>query len=452
LNIQTKQLLYKREEDGEMSDKVELKDGLYYPPDQFSAKAHVSNLDEYKAMYERSISDPEGFWAEQAGEFHWEQPWGKVLEYNYARSGGPISIKWFLGGKTNISYNCLDRHLDARGDQPALIWESNTPGEDKVLTYRQLHAEVCKFANVLKNFGIKKGDRVTIYLPMVLELSIAMLACARIGAIHSVVFGGFSAESLKDRIVDSECSMLITADGTFRGGKAVTLKQIADEALLGSADEGVEVPNVVVVERVGAAGGIDCNMVEGRDQYWHNLMQNASADCEPVWLDAEDPLFILYTSGSTGKPKGVLHTTGGYMVYTSLTHKYVFDYHDGDVYWCTADIGWITGHSYILYGPLLNGAQSLMFEGCPPIRTRAVFGTAWTSGRSTSSTPLQPPSARSWPRATALSKNIAASPCAFWAPWVSRSTPRPGGGTTRWSATAAARLWTPGGRPKPAVF
>jgi acetyl-CoA synthetase len=229
---------------------------VYYPPDQFSAKAHVSNLDEYKAMYERSISDPEGFWAEQAGEFHWEQPWGKVLEYNYARSGGPISIKWFLGGKTNISYNCLDRHLDARGDQPALIWESNTPGEDKVLTYRQLHAEVCKFANVLKNFGIKKGDRVTIYLPMVLELSIAMLACARIGAIHSVVFGGFSAESLKDRIVDSECSMLITADGTFRGGKAVTLKQIADEALLGSADEGVEVPNVVVVERVGAAAAL----------------------------------------------------------------------------------------------------------------------------------------------------------------------------------------------------
>ena len=348
-----------------MSDKVEFKDGLYYPPEAFSQKAHIQSVEQYKEMYERSINDPDGFWAEQAEAFHWEKKWDKVREFNYARSKGPVFIKWFIGGKTNIAYNCLDRHLATRGDQPALIWEGNSPGEDKILTYKALHAEVCKFANVLKSFGVKKGDRVTIYLPMVLELGIAMLACARIGAMHSVVFGGFSAEALKDRIVDSQCSLLITADGTFRGGKAVTLKSIADEALVGAAAEGCEVANVVVVQRVGEGQGIDSPLKAGRDHYWHDLVKDASDECEVEWMDAEDPLFILYTSGSTGKPKGVQHTTGGYMVYTALTHKYVFDYHDGDVYWCTADIGWITGHSYILYGPLLNGAQSLMFEGVP---------------------------------------------------------------------------------------
>ncbi len=346
-------------------DKVMEKNGLYYPPQSFVDKAWIKGMEQYRQMYDRSINDPDGFWAEVAEGFHWNQRWDKVRDYNYHRSKGPISIKWFLGGKTNITYNCLDRHLEAKGDQPALLWEGNDPSEDRVLTYRQVWEQVTKFANVLKSFGIKKGDRVTIYLPMIPELAIAMLACARIGAIHSVVFGGFSAESLKDRIVDSRCSLLITSDGTYRGSKAVTLKQIADDALAGSEREGVKVPRCVVVRRVGEGKGIDCPMVAGRDQWWHELMVDAPVGCDPEWMDAEDPLFILYTSGSTGKPKGVLHTTAGYMVYVSLTHKYVFDYHDGDIYWCTADIGWVTGHSYILYGPLLNGAQSLMFEGVP---------------------------------------------------------------------------------------
>jgi acetyl-CoA synthetase len=346
-------------------DKVLEKNGLYYPPQSFVDKAHINSFEQYQQMYKRSIDDPEGFWGEMAQGFHWEKTWDKVLEFNYHRSKGPISIEWYKGAKTNMTYNCIDRHLDTRGDQPALLWEGNEPGEDRIITYRQLYEHVCKFANVLKGFGIKKGDRVTIYLPMIPELAIAMLACARIGAIHSVVFGGFSAESLKDRIVDSQCSLVITSDGTYRGGKAVTLKQIADEAMDNSEKEGVTVPKVVVVERVGAGKGIECPMKQGRDQYWHDLVAGADGDCPVVWMDAEDPLFILYTSGSTGKPKGVQHTTGGYMVYVSLTHKYVFDYHDGDVYWCTADIGWVTGHSYILYGPLLNGAQSLMFEGVP---------------------------------------------------------------------------------------
>ena len=344
-------------------NEVSSNNGFYYPPSSFSEKAWIGSLDDYKKMYERSINDPEGFWAEIAEEFYWEKKWNKVLDYNYKRSDGPISIKWFQGGVTNMSYNCLDRHLATRGDQPAILWEGNEPGEDRVLTYKELHAEVCKFANVLKGYGLKLGDRVTIYMPMIPELSIAMLACARLGVIHSVVFGGFSAESLKDRIVDSQCSLVITSDGTYRGGKPVPLKQIADEALEGSFREGHHVKQVVVVRRVG--GDFECPMTAGRDQYWHELVADASPACDAVMVEAETTLFILYTSGSTGKPKGVLHTTGGYMVYTAITHKYVFDYHDGDVYWCTADIGWVTGHSYILYGPLLNGAQSLMFEGVP---------------------------------------------------------------------------------------
>ncbi|MGD9125295.1 MAG: acetate--CoA ligase [Desulfarculaceae bacterium] len=348
-----------------MSDKVTKKQDLYYPPTEFSDKAYIKSLDEYNQLYERSIRDPEGFWSEAAEQFHWEKKWDQVLSFNYHKSKGPIFIKWFEGGKTNMSYNCLDRHLETRGDQKAIIWEGNEPGEDRVLTYKELYEEVTKFANVLKKFGIKKGDRVTIYLPMIPELPIAMLACSRIGAMHSVVFAGFSAESLKDRIVDSQCNLLITSDGTYRGSKPVNLKQIANDALISSEKEGCKVDNCVVVQRVGEGRGIDCQMVAGRDVWWHDVMEKSQVGCDPEWMEAEDPLFILYTSGSTGKPKGVLHTTGGYMVFTSLTYKYVFDYHEGDVYWCTADIGWVTGHSYILYGPLLNGAQSVMFEGVP---------------------------------------------------------------------------------------
>ncbi|HOW69197.1 MAG TPA: acetate--CoA ligase [Phycisphaerae bacterium] len=334
---------------------------VFQPPAGFAAKAHVKSMDQYQQMYQRSITDPEGFWGDIASTFYWKQKWTKVREYDFK---GDISIKWFAGGKTNITYNCLDRHLATRGDQVAIIWEGNEPSEDAKLTYKQLHEQVCKFANVLKSKGVKRGDRVSIYMPMVKELAIAMLACARIGAIHSIVFGGFSAESLADRIADSGCKALVTTDGVYRGSKAVTLKANADEAMNLAEKQGVTVNTCIVYERVGQ-DKLPINMQAGRDHWWHHLMKNAPADCEPEWMDAEDPLFILYTSGSTGKPKGVLHTIGGYMVFTATTHKYIFDYHDGDVYWCTADIGWVTGHSYIVYGPLANGATTLMFEGVP---------------------------------------------------------------------------------------
>ncbi len=340
---------------------------LYPPPAELQNTAHIKSMAQYQEMYERSINDPEGFWAEQAEQFHWVKKWDKVRSFQYNVKNGPISIKWFEGAKTNITYNCLDRHLDKRGDQTAIIWEGNEPGEDSTLTYKQLHEQVCKFANVLKKHGVKKGDRISIYLPMVPELAIAMLACARIGAIHSIVFAGFSADSLADRIVDSTCQVVITADGTFRGKKPVELKKIADEAM-NKADAhpdmgGKKVDKCFVVKRAGDA--VPCEMKAGRDLWWTDEMADASADCPCEEMDAEDPLFILYTSGSTGKPKGVQHNVAGYMIYTSLTHKYIFDYHDGDIYWCTADIGWVTGHSYIVYGPLSNGAITLMFEGIP---------------------------------------------------------------------------------------
>jgi len=334
---------------------------LFYPPAEFVRKAHIKSFEQYQQMYKRSIADPDGFWGEIAEQnFYWQNKWTKVREYDFT---GGISIRWFQGARTNIAYNCLDRHLEKRGNQVALLWEGNTPGEDAKLTYRQLYTEVCKFANVLKQLGVKKGDRVSIYMPMVLELPIAMLACARIGAVHSVVFGGFSPDSLADRIEDSTCEFLITTDGVMRGAKAVTLKANADAAMDIAARRGVNVRTCIVCKRVGDR--VATKMTPGRDHWWHEVMAKAPAECPCEWMDAEDPLFILYTSGSTGKPKGVLHTTGGYMVFTAYSHKLIFDYHDGDIFWCTADIGWVTGHSYIVYGPLCNGATSVMFEGIP---------------------------------------------------------------------------------------
>ena len=339
---------------------------MYQPNDDFRKKAHLKSIEEYQQAYEQSITDPETFWAEKADGFHWFKRWGTVCSYNYDMRQGPISIKWFEGGKTNIVYNCVDRHLDTRGDQTAIIWEGNEPGEDGKLTYRELHEQVCKFANVLKSRGVQKGDRVSIYLPMIPELAIAMLACARIGAVHSIVFGGFSADSLSDRIVDSTCKTVITTNGTHRGDKPVFMKSVADEAIAAAEKEmGEPVTTCIVVERVIGNPDFDFPMQAGRDFWWNDLMAAVSAVCPCEEMDAEDALFILYTSGSTGKPKGVQHTVGGYMVYTGVTHKYVFDYQDGDIYFCGADIGWVTGHSYIVYGPLANGATTLMFEGIP---------------------------------------------------------------------------------------
>ena len=339
---------------------------LISPPAGVSEGSHVGSMNDYRTRYQKSIDDPETFWSEVADDFHWFSKWDQVRRHNYDRRTGPVSIEWFSGAKTNVCYNCVDRHLEVRPDKTAIIWEGNEPGEDAVITFRSLHEQVCKFANVLKNRGVKKGDRVSIYLPMVPEAAVAMLACARIGAVHSVVFGGFSAEALADRIVDSECKTLITANGTFRGAKAISMKPNADQAMSSaSAQMGGAVDTCIVVRRVSEDSGIDCEMQEGRDVWWDEAMVDASPDCPCEEMDAEDPLFVLYTSGSTGKPKGVLHTTAGYMVYTATTHKYVFDYQEEDVYFCAADIGWITGHSYIVYGPLANGATTTMFESIP---------------------------------------------------------------------------------------
>ena len=326
---------------------------IYPAPRTLAAAAHIS-AERYSAMYARSINEPEAFWAEQAEQFvSWFKKWDKVQDWDYES----VDIKWFTGAKLNVSYNCLDRHLETRGDDVAIIWEGDDPDIDKKITYRELHREVCRFANVLKARGVGKGDRVSIYMPMIPEATVAMLACTRIGAVHSVVFGGFSPEALKDRILDSDCRVVITADETVRGGRNTPLKANTDKAL----EKCPDVHSVIVVKRSGA----DVGWNAARDLWYHEQMENAAADCEPEQMDAEDPLFILYTSGSTGKPKGVLHTTGGYLLYTALTHKYVFDYQDGEVYWCTADVGWVTGHSYIVYGPLCNGATTLMFEGVP---------------------------------------------------------------------------------------
>ncbi|MFO7559726.1 MAG: acetate--CoA ligase [Desulfobacterales bacterium] len=338
-----------------------MSDFKFRAPDLHRQNAWVKSMDEYKFLYQSSIDDPEGFWSDMAEGFYWKKKWDKVREYNYTLSKGPIQIEWFRGAQTNITFNCLDRHLDTRRDQVAIIWEGNEPGEHLTLTYGELHEKVCRFANTLKAQGVEKGDRVALYMPMIPELAIAMLAATRIGAIHSIVFGGFSSEALADRILDSRCRVLVTSDGVMRGAKAIPLKGNADQAMDLCSQRGHEVESCFVVKRTG----LDVNMMKPRDKWWHEAMESAEADCPVSWMDAEDPLFILYTSGSTGKPKGVQHNVGGYMVYTGVTFKYVFDYHDGDIYWCTADIGWVTGHSYIVYGPLSQGATTLMFEGVP---------------------------------------------------------------------------------------
>lgn len=315
----------------------------------------IRTFDEYQSEYKESLENPEKFWADKAEKFSWRKKWDKVLDWNFSKP----NINWFINGKMNISENCLDRHLAKRPDQVAIIWEPNDAKKDKTrtLTYRELHDQVCRFSNVLKNNGAKKGDRICIYMPMVPEATVAILACARIGAIHSVVFAGFSANSMSDRIQDSDCSLVITSDGAYRGAKEIPIKDVVDSAL----EVCPSVKKVIVLQRT------DCNirMIEGRDVLWNDEMQKVDADCPAEEMDSEDMLFILYTSGSTGKPKGVVHSCGGYMVYCAYTFENVFQYNPGDIYWCTADIGWITGHSYIIYGPLLTGATSLLFEGIP---------------------------------------------------------------------------------------
>ncbi|BCD84842.1 acetyl-coenzyme A synthetase 2 [Pseudomonas solani] len=326
---------------------------LHAVPEDVRKRAFLDN-DAYLRLYQQSVDNPEEFWSEQATTFlDWFQPWDQ-LHSSDLRQG---QAEWFKGGKLNVSYNCIDRHLEKRAEQVAIIWEGDNPAESAQITYRKLHQHVCRLANVLKDRGVKKGDRVCIYMPMIPEAAYAMLACSRIGAVHSVVFGGFSPDALRDRILDADCRAVITADEGVRGGKYVPLKQNVDKALKDCPD----VSTVVVVERTQG----EVAWVEGRDIWYHEALRGASEECVPEWMDAEDPLFILYTSGSTGKPKGVLHTTGGYLLGAAMTHKYVFDYHEGDIYWCTADVGWVTGHSYIVYGPLANAATTLMFEGVP---------------------------------------------------------------------------------------
>jgi acetyl-CoA synthetase len=339
-----------------MSDKV------YDVPAEWRKRAYVDEA-KYKEWYARSVKDPNGFWAEHGKRIDWIKPFSKIKNTSYDPDN--VSIKWFEDGTLNVCYNCVDRHLAKRGDQTAILWEGDDPKEDKKLTYKQLHADVCRFANVLKARGVKKGDRVTIYMPMIPEAAISMLACARIGAIHSVVFGGFSPDSLAGRIEDCKSSVVVTADEGIRGGRKIPLKANTDAA----CEKAGGVTSIIVVRRTNAP----INMKSGRDIYYDEIAKTVPADCPCEEMNAEDPLFILYTSGSTGKPKGALHTSGGYLVFTSITHQYVFDYHEGEIYWCTADVGWVTGHSYIVYGPLSNGAISMMFEGVPNYPTNSRF-------------------------------------------------------------------------------
>jgi len=335
-----------------------MSDKIHPVSPEWKSRAYVDDA-KYHAMYERSIADPNGFWAEQAKRLYWYRAPTKIKNTTFGP--GDVSIKWFEDGVTNVAYNCIDRHLPARANQTAIIWEGDDPKDDKRITYQELHDEVCRMANILRNRNVGKGDRVTIYMPMVPEAAYAMLACARIGAIHSVVFGGFSPDSLAGRIEDCTSNVVITADEGLRGGLNVPLKANVDAAIAKVASSGFSVDHVIVVRRTG--GKVDMDPV--RDVYYHDAAKVVTAECPCEHMNAEDPLFILYTSGSTGKPKGVLHTTAGYNLFAAMTHQLVFDYHDGDIYWCTADVGWVTGHSYILYGPLSNGATTLMFEGVP---------------------------------------------------------------------------------------
>ena len=340
-----------------------MSDKIYPVSPEWAARAHLDAAG-YKAMYDASIADPDAFWGEHGKRIDWFKPFTKVKSVSYAP--GDVNIAWFEDGITNVSYNCIDRHLAKRADQVAIIWEGDDPGVSKSITYRELHRQVCRFANVLKLHGVKKGDAVTIYLPMIPEAAYAMLACARIGAVHSIVFGGFSPDSLSNRIEDCDSKIVITADEGLRGGKGVHLKRnvdVADPKVKGG------IKKVIVVKHTGT----DIPMHPSRDVWYHEEAAKVSEHCPPAEMSAEDPLFILYTSGSTGRPKGVMHTTGGYLVYAAMTHQYVFDYHEGDVYWCTADVGWVTGHSYIIYGPLANGATTLMFEGIPTYPTISRF-------------------------------------------------------------------------------
>jgi len=330
------------------------KNNIYIPSSDVVKNAHV-NSEQYEKMYAESINDPDVFWDTHGKRIDWIKPYKKISNISYAKED--LKIKWYEDGTLNASANCLDRHLKTKGDSTAIIWEGDNPNESKHITYNQLYEDVCKFSNVLKKAGAKKGDRITIYMPMIPEATIAMLACTRIGAIHSVVFGGFSPDALAGRIEDCDSTIIITADEGVRSGKTIPLKSNTDEAIA----KAKMCKTTIVVKRTGG----DINWIDGQDIWYHEEMEKASSECVPTEMNAEDPMFILYTSGSTGKPKGVLHTTGGYMVYTSMTHHYVFDYHDGEIYWCTADVGWVTGHSYIVYGPLSNGATTLMFEGVP---------------------------------------------------------------------------------------